>query len=88
MDNADGQYADSCKYNRFDDGCSNNILHGEDGSQTGSFCNVHVVRGVCGNNDELNYINVAVSENATYEIKVAKNSNGEIKIYCEADLIA
>jgi hypothetical protein len=88
MNNIDGQTADSCEYNRFDDGCSHNTLHGEDGSQTGCFCNLHIVRGVCGSDDEPNYINVAVSENATYEIKVAKNSNGEIKVYCEADLIA
>jgi hypothetical protein len=88
MNNIDGQTADSCEYNRFDDGCSHNTLHGEDGSQTGCFCNLHIVRGVCGSDDEPNYINIAVSENATYEIKVAKNSNGEIKVYCEADLIA
>jgi hypothetical protein len=47
MDNIDGQTADSCEYNRFDDGCSRNILHGKDGSQTGCFCNLHIVRGVC-----------------------------------------
>ena len=88
MDNRDGQYANSCEYNRFDDGCSYNTLHGEDGSKTGGFCNLHVVRGVCGTNSNPNYINVAVSENTTYEIKVAKNSNGDIKVYCEADLIA
>ena len=88
MDNKDGQTANLCKCNRFDDGCSYNTLHGEDGSQTGSFCNLHVVRGVRGSYNDHNFINVAVSENATYEIKVAKNSNGEIKVYCEADLIA
>ena len=33
-----------------------------------------------------NFINI-VDMNAAYEIKVAKNSSGVIKVYCEADLI-
>ena len=35
------------------------------------------------------YINIIPPiTNQDYELKIAKNSNGEIKIYCEADLIA
>ena len=47
--------------------------------------NINVVRGVFGTYSAYNYINI-VEKNANHEIKVAKNSNGEIKIYCEADL--
>ena len=49
--------------------------------------NIHVVRGVSGTSSAYNFINI-VDTNADYEIKVAKNSSGDIKIYCEADLIA
>jgi hypothetical protein len=32
--------------------------------------------------------NISVPLNSDHEIKVAKNSAGVIKVYCEADLIA
>ena len=47
--------------------------------------NYHIVTGVSGTNS--NYVNIPATRNLAYETKVAKNSAGELKIYCEADLI-
>ena len=50
------------------------------------FQNVRIGLGV---NNTTTYKTIDVSTvNSNYEIKVANNSNGELKIYCEADLIA
>jgi hypothetical protein len=49
--------------------------------------NIKVHAGVSGaSSDSCNIINVTTA-NATYEINIAKNSAGEIKIYCDADLV-
>lgn len=48
--------------------------------------NINVIRGVKGTSSAYNFINI-VDKNVDYEIKVAKNSSGDIKVYCEADLI-
>ena len=47
---------------------------------------ISIQKGVSGTSDAYNEITLPV--NSICEIKVAKNSSGEIKIYCEADLIA
>ena len=49
--------------------------------------NINVNRGVSGIFSSYNMINIDTL-NQDYEIQVAKNSKGEIKVYCEADLIA
>lgn len=74
----------SCKYIRFNDGCSYNVL-----CNLGStpLQNINVNKGVCGISEtSLNF--VEIESYANYEIQVAKNTKGDIKIYCEADLIA
>jgi hypothetical protein len=77
-----------CKYNHFDDGCSYNVIwNGVQPTSSNKLQNINVVRGVSGTSSSYNFINI-VEKNANHEIKVAKNTNGEIKIYCEADLIA
>lgn len=43
--------------------------------------NIFVAKGVRDSVVNIPYLN------AEYEVKVAKNSAGEIKVYCEADLI-
>ena len=74
-------------YNHFDDGCSYNVIWNSDTTSTTiKLKNVNINRGVCGTSSSYNYINIETL-NQDYEIQVAKNSNGEIKIYCEADLI-
>lgn len=50
--------------------------------------NVHFGRGLHGTRDSMNTITIGSQTSADYETKVAKNSAGEIKIYCEADLIS
>ena len=74
--------------NHFDGGCSNNVMWNSDTtSSTVLLKNINVNRGVVGKSSSFNMININTL-NQDYEIQVAKNSKGEIKIYCEADLIA
>lgn len=76
-----------CWYNHFDDGCGYNVIwNSEQPTSSNKLQNINVVRGVSGTSSTYNYINI-VEKNANHEIKVAKNSNGVIKVYCEADLI-
>ena len=77
-----------CRYNHFDDGCSYNIVYNT--TTTGSnnqLQNININRGVSGTYSKHNTISIDTL-NANYKIQVAKNSSGDIKIYCEADLIA
>ena len=76
----------------FDEECSGNILWNEEynseedkESQYYNYKmkNIHITRGV---KSSVIYI-PSDALNSDCEIKVAKNSKGEIKIYCEADLI-
>lgn len=48
--------------------------------------NYNFIRGLKGT--ESSPLTIEVERNRNYESKVAKNSLGEIKVYCEADLIA
>lgn len=47
--------------------------------------NYNFAQGLQGTSDA--YLTIDGVRNRTFETKVAKNSNGELKIYCEADLI-
>ena len=77
-----------CYYNHFDDGCSYNVIWNSYTTSSSKLLkNINVNRGVSGTSSAYNFINIDTL-NADYEIQVAKNSKGEIKIYCEADLIA
>lgn len=79
---------DYCYYNHFDDGCSYNVIWNSGTTSSDVWLkNINVNRGVSGTYNSYNMIDIDVL-NQDYEIQVAKNSNGEIKIYCEADLIA
>ena len=79
---------DYCYYNHFDDSCSYNIIwNSVQPTSSNKLQNINVIRGVFGKSTAYNFINI-VDKNITYEIKVAKNSSGVIKVYCEADLIA
>ena len=76
-----------CCSNHFDDGCSYNVIwNSVQPTSSNKLQNINVVRGISGTSSAYNYINI-VDKNAAYEIKVAKNSSGVIKVYCEADLI-
>ena len=79
---------DFAYYNHFDDGCSRNVIWNSDTTSSSVLLkNINVNRGIRGKSSSYNMININTL-NQDYEIQVAKNSKGEIKIYCEADLIA
>lgn len=83
---ADGQeLALNTRYCILGKGCSDNIIYG-DRTYPDSMRYVHIEGGISGTESEKNVIKIPVMS-ASYVQKVARNSNGEIKIYCEADLI-
>lgn len=75
------------KYNHFGDGCQYILFKGADtASPSNQVQNYNFSQGLQGTDGA--YITIDGVRNLSYEVKVAKNSKGEIKIYCEADLIA
>jgi hypothetical protein len=77
---------DFCCVNHFDEGSAYNVIwNSTQPTNLNKLKNLNIIRGVS-NEDVYNYINIT-KLNAEHEIKVAKNSAGEIKVYCEADLI-
>ena len=72
--------------NHFGDGCKYIVLKGVgDASYSKLLQNYNFSQGVQGTSS--NYLNIDGVRNLSYETKVAKNSSGELKIYCEADLV-
>lgn len=72
--------------NHFGDGCKFIYFTGaETASSESQVQNYNFAQGLQGTSD--NYLIVECKRNRAYETKVAKNSNGELKIYCEADSI-
>ena len=77
---------DYYQYNHFGDGCQYILFKGaETASSSAQVQNYNFARGLQGTSDA--YLTIDGVRNLSYEAKVAKNSKGEIKIYCEADLI-
>lgn len=73
--------------NHFGDDCQYIVLKGAgDASISQQLQNYNFARGIQGTSS--NYLIIDGVRNLSYETKVAKNSSGELKIYCEADLIA
>lgn len=87
--------ATSTKYdgyqgNHFGDNCGYIYFKGEDTLTDGTgsvrfIQNYNFAQGLCGTSDGFLTINGV--RNRDFETKVAKNSLGELKTYCEADLI-
>ena len=72
--------------NHFGDGCEYIVFTGaENVANASEIHNYNFAQGLQGTAD--NYLIVEGKRNRAYETKVAKNSNGELKIYCEADSI-
>ena len=69
--------------NYLSNGCNNIIFYAQT-DEAKYIQNLVIAKNI--NNEEITISDSLL--NANYEIKVAKNSAGEIKIYCEADLIA
>ena len=57
----------------------------ETASDSAQVQNYNFSRGISGTESE--YLTIEVKRSRTFETKVAKKSNGELVIYCEADLI-
>ena len=75
------------QYNHFGDGCQYILFKGtETSSDSAQLQNCNFAQGLQGTSDA--YLTVDGKRNRAFETKVARNSNGELKIYCEADLIA
>ena len=74
------------KNNHFGDGCWYIVFTGTGtASSYAQVQNYNFAQGLQGTSDT--YLTVDGKRGRSYETKVAKNSNGELKIYCEADLI-
>ena len=72
------------RYNHFGDGCQYIVFTGS-GDTTSNVQNYNFAQGLQGTSDA--YLTVDGVRNRSYETKVARNSAGELKIYCEADLV-
>ena len=74
------------QYNHFGEGCQYILFKGtETASSSAQVHNYNFAQGLQGTSSA--YLTIDGVRNLSYEVKVAKNSKGEIKIYCEADLI-
>ncbi|MCI5628484.1 MAG: hypothetical protein MR346_02495 [Clostridium sp.] len=74
------------KHNHFGDGCQYILFKGaETASSNAQVQNYNFAQGLQGTSDV--YLTVDGVRNRAYETKVAKNSAGDLKIYCEADLV-
>ena len=72
--------------NHFGDDCEYIVFTGaEDVANAREIHNYNFAQGLQGTAD--NYLIVEGKRNRAYETKVAKNSKGDLKIYCEADSI-
>lgn len=75
------------RQNHFGDGCQFILFKGaETASPSTQVQNYNFAQGLQGTANA--YFTIDGVRNRDYETKVAKNSSGELKIYCEADLIA
>ena len=73
-------------YNHFGDGCQCILFKGaETASPSAQVQNYNFAQGLQGTSSA--YLTIDGVRSRAYETKVAKNSSGELKIYCEADLI-
>lgn len=74
------------RHNHFGDGCQYILFKGaETASSDAQVQNYNFAQELQGTSDA--YLTVDGVRNRSYETKVAKNSAGELKIYCEADLV-
>ena len=74
------------RHNHFGDGCQYILFKGaETSSSDAQVQNYNFAQGLQGTSSA--YLTVDGIRNRSYETKVARNSAGELKIYCEADLV-
>ena len=75
----------SYRQNHFGDGCQYILFKGAAETVTSDVQNYNFAQGLQGTSNE--YLTIDGVRGRAFETKVAKKSNGELKIYCEADLI-
>ena len=75
-----GYYRNYCQYNKVADNCNVTLINGTTASGNTA---THIKNYYINTNGEI----TLNTTGADYEIRVEKNSNGEIKQYCLADLI-
>ena len=74
------------QYNHFGDGCRDILFKGaETASASAQVQNYNFSKGLL--STSVGFLTIDGKRNRAYETKVAKNSTGELKIYCDADLI-
>ena len=74
------------QYNHFGDGCREILFKGaETASDSAQVQNYDFSQGL--RSTEVGFLTIDGKRHRVFETKVARNSNGELKIYCEADLI-
>ena len=74
------------QHNHFGDGCQYIIFTGaETASSSAKVQNYNFSQGLQGTSDA--YLNIDGVCNRSFETKVEKDSNGNIKIFCLADLV-
>ena len=74
------------RHNHFGDGCQYILFKGaETASDSAQVQNYNFAQGLQGTSSA--YLTIDGVRSRAYETKAAKNSSGELKIYCEADLI-
>ena len=74
------------QYNHFGDGCREILFKAaETASPSAQVQNYNFSQGL--QSTSVGFLTVDGKRNRAFETKVARNSNGELKIYCEADLI-
>ena len=83
----DGALRDYCYHNIFENGVSYVVLYNTStASNSYKLQNVTVCQGMGGTSSNYSIVEIPTL-NTNYQTKVAKNTNGDIKVYCEADLI-
>ena len=74
------------QYNHFGDGCRDILFKGaETASDSAQVQNYNFSQGL--RSTSVGFLTIDGVRNRAFETKVARNSTGELKIYCEADLI-
>ena len=88
----EGELLDYFNNNHFSDGCNNIIFWSDQTDADNKIQNLNISQGLGSTeiDDDGNSIPEVIHLTVVsqdYEIKIARNSKGEVKIYCEADLI-
>lgn len=85
-DSSESTIYSNYRHNHFGDGCQYILFKGtETASSDAQVQNYNFAQGLQSTSSE--YLTVDGVRNRSYETKVARNSAGELKIYCEADLV-